>query len=396
VSAPGRTSNHDADRTPAWRLVATREFVERARERSLYVSTLVTVLVLAAVLLLPRLLDGGPVVVAFAGPDADAVQAAATQASRAIGLELEVVPAPLDARAAVVAGDVDAVVDGTRVLVDRDLDGGLRTVLESAVAEVARTQRLAEAGLGEEQIRDVLAAVPLTVEAVDPLDAAARQRQGFAFAASLVLYGQLLGYGFWVASGVVEEKSSRVVEVLLATIRPRQLLLGKVLGIGALGLVQLAVLAVAGIGLAVALGTLSWSSELGVALLASVSWFVLGFTFYAAGYAAGAARVSRQEDLQNVVTPLNLIAIASFIGAIVASTAGDAAWVRVVSVVPPFSALMQPSLLAAGEATVGLALVALVLMLAAIVGMIALAARVYERSVLRVGAPLSLRESLRQ
>ena len=214
-------------------------------------------------------------------------------------------------------------------------------------------------------------------------------------AGARVLYGQLLGYGFWVASGVVEEKSSRVVEVLLATIRPRQLLLGKVLGIGALGLVQLVALAVVGLGLAVALGSLTWSADLGVAILTSFAWFLLGFTFYAAGYAAGAARVSRQEDLQNVVTPLNLMAIASFFGSIIAINAGDSVWVQVFSVIPPFSALMQPSLIAAGDSSPALVVLAVVLMLVAIAGMVVLAARVYERSVLRTGSPITLRESLR-
>ena len=76
----------------------------------------------------------------------------------------------------------------------------------------------------------------VTVEPVDPdRDAKA----GIAFFAILILYGQLLTYGYWVAAGVVEEKSSRVIEVLLATIRPKDLLAGKVIGLGLLGLGQL-------------------------------------------------------------------------------------------------------------------------------------------------------------
>ncbi|MFN8168639.1 MAG: ABC transporter permease [Candidatus Nanopelagicales bacterium] len=379
----------------AWRQVAAREFTERARERSFYVSTLITLGVLAAVLLLPKLFASGPTTIAFTGPDAARVQAAATAGAAAAGVELEVVDPPADVRAAVADGQVDVVVDGQRLVVQREVDPGVQAVLESAVRQATVTQRLAAAGLTPQQVSEALTTAPLTIDALDPQDAEAQQRQGFAFAASVILYGQLLGYGFWVASGVVEEKASRVVEVLLATNRPRQLLLGKVLGIGALGLLQLVALAVVGLGLAVALGSLTWSAGLGVAILTSFAWFLLGFTFYAAGYAAGAARVSRQEDLQNVVTPLNLMAIASFFGSIVAINAGDSFWVQVFSVIPPFSALMQPSLIAAGDSSPAVVALAVVLMLAAIAGMVLLAARVYERSVLRIGAPLSLRESLR-
>jgi ABC-2 type transport system permease protein len=381
----------------AWRLVAAREFNERRKERSFYVSTLVTLGILVVVLLLPKLFESGPPSVAFTGPDAAAVSETAVGIAEASGFELAISVDPVaDAKQAVVDGNVDVVVTPEGLVVKESIDPGLQAVLDTAVRQVRTIDALTAAGLSQEQIQSALAsggAVP--VIAAEPRDAEASQRQGFAFAATAILYGQLLGYGFWVASGVVEEKASRVVEVLLATIRPRQLLAGKVLGIGALGLVQLIAIAVVGLGLAVAIGSLTWSASLGAAILTSFAWFLLGFVFYAAGYAAGAARVSRQEDLQNVVTPLNLMAIGSFFGAILALNAGDSFWVQVVSVIPPFSALMQPSLIASGDATVWSVVLAVVLMLLAIVGMVVLAARVYERSVLRIGAPISLKEALR-
>jgi ABC-2 type transport system permease protein len=381
----------------AWRLVAAREFTERRRERSFYVSTLVTLGILVVVLLLPRLFESGPPTVAFTGPQADAVSSTAVAAAEASGFELEVLAGPVaDPRQAVVDGDVDVVVTPEGFVVKETMEPGLQAVLDAAVRQVRTVDALTAAGLSPAQIQSALSsggAVP--VLAVEPRDAEASQREGFAFAATVILYGQLLGYGFWVASGVVEEKSSRVVEVLLSTIRPRQLLIGKVLGIGALGLVQLVAIAVVGLGIAVAIGSLTWSTALGGAILTAFAWFLLGFVFYAAGYAAGAARVSRQEDLQNVVTPLNLLAIGSFFGAIVALNAGDSFWVQVVSVIPPFSALMQPSLIATGEAAPWSVALAVVLMLLAIAGVVSLAARVYERSVLRIGAPLSLKEALR-
>lgn len=379
----------------AWWLVAWREVHVRGRERSFYISTLVTLVILGGVLVLPSLLGGGPTKVAFTGSDASQVRAAATAAAAVAGVELDVVTISGTPQAAVSDGTADAVVTSDRLVVLKEIAPSVQGVLQAAHRQVALEARLAAAGLTPDQARQALAAPPLPLDAVTPPDPEAEQRKGFAFAASIVLYGQLLGYGFWVASGVVEEKSSRVVEVLLAAIPPRQLLLGKVVGIGSLALAQLAALAVVGLGLAIGLGRLAWSASLGVAIATAFAWFVLGFAFYAAGYAAGAARVSRQEDLQNVVTPLNLLAIASFFGAVTAVNAGDATWVKVLSVVPPFSALMQPSLIGAGESSPALVLVAVVLMLAAIAGVVVLAARVYERSVLRIGAPLTIREALR-
>ncbi len=83
-----------------------------------------------------------------------------------------------------------------------------------------------------------------------------RPVRNIAFVGTILLYGQILGYGFWVALGVVEEKSSRVVEVLLSTIPARALLAGKVIGIGLLGLLQLVLIAVIGLVAASLTGTI--------------------------------------------------------------------------------------------------------------------------------------------
>jgi ABC-2 type transport system permease protein len=97
-----------------------------------------------------------------------------------------------------------------------------------------------------------------------------REAASVAFVGVLVLYGQLFAYGYWVASGVVEEKSSRVVEVLLATVRPSHLLRGKIFGIGLLGLAQLLLIGVVGFVTAKAVGTLDFPSE-AIATLGSCS-----------------------------------------------------------------------------------------------------------------------------
>ena len=94
------------------------------------------------------------------------------------------------------------------------------------------------------------------VRTLEPQDPEREENAGIAFIAVLLAYGQLFGYGVWVATGVIEEKASRVVEISLSAIRPRQLLAGKIAGIGLLGIVQLAFIAAFAIGLSV-----DWSSR---------------------------------------------------------------------------------------------------------------------------------------
>src|SRR5947209_2156947 len=133
-----------------------------------------------------------------------------------------------------------------------------------------------------------------------------------AFVGVLLLYGQLFGYGIWVASGVIEEKASRVVEMLLSAIRPKQLLLGKMVGIGTLGLAQLIVISSFAIGLVFVTNAINVSScAFGGAGLV-IGWFILGFAFYATLFAAAGSLVTRMEELQNVIVPINLTILVSF------------------------------------------------------------------------------------
>ena len=116
-----------------------------------------------------------------------------------------------------------------------------------------------------------------------------------AYIGSLLLLMTLAIYGQWVLTGVVEEKSNRVVELILSTVRPRHLMAGKVIGIGLLGLGQLALIA----GLAsvlLAAGVFDAPASLGGSLALIIPWFALGFALYAVAYAAAGALASRQQD----------------------------------------------------------------------------------------------------
>ena len=160
--------------------------------------------------------------------------------------------------------------------------------------------------------RNVKAPPPLQVTTIEPVDKDADAKSGYTFFMVLILYGQLLTYGYWVAAGVVEEKASRVVEVVLSAIRPAQLLAGKVIGLGLLGLGNLLLIVAVGLGAAGATGALTIDGTvLGAAVLALV-WFVAGYAFFACAFAVAGALVSRQEDLQSTMTPLTLMILVSF------------------------------------------------------------------------------------
>ena len=380
------------------RLVARREVVERAREKSFVISTGLTLLILLAAIVVPQLLGAGdaPTYRVAIAPGAPAQGDAARRAAEQFHVQLEVVQAEAAAaRSQIADGDLDAYVEQERIVVSDELDVQLGLVLQEANQQVRGVQRLQQAGVDPAAVAQAQAVPPLPVDALDPPDPGTEARKRIAFIGTFVLYGQLIGYGFWVAMGIVEEKSSRVVEVLLATVRPRALLAGKVLGIGLLALAQLLALAAVGVAGATLVGVLDLGPEAVTPLLVVLGWFVLGFAFYACLFAAGAARVSRQEDLQAVTTPGTMLVLTSFFAALYANSNPDSAAVRVLGMLPPFSALVAPVRTASGVAAWWELVLAVAFMLLAVAGLVVVAARIYEGSVLRTGGTVPLREAWR-
>jgi len=380
-------------------LVARREFLQRARDRSFFVSTAITIGIIVLVVVFPRALNFGADEhhVAFAGPDGAALQAVARTQAELADVDLtvvEVVDAD-EAEVLVREGNLDAYIDGDSVVVERDLPASLRAVLENAHGAVSGTRALEEAGIDPEQVASALDTARLEVVTLDPEADERTTRGGIAFIGALVLYGQLLGYGFWVALGVVEEKSSRVVEVLLSAIPARALLAGKVLGIGLLGLTQLLVISIVAVGAATLAGSLALEASMLQPIGLVLGWFVLGYVAYACLSAAAAARVSRQEELQNATTPLTMLAMVSFFASFYVFFNPGGAGPTVVSLIPPVSALAMPIRMARGDAAPWEVGLALVLMVGLIAGLVVVAGRVYEGAVLRMGAKVPLAEAWR-
>ena len=379
-------------------LVVRREITTRIRERSFLISTLITLLLIAGVVVVPTLFNrgGDEVTVGLVG-GAGTVEPALQQAAPAAGVTLTVrrYGDEAAARTAIEDGEADAVfLSVDRVLVDEELDGEAEQVVRTAYGQAAAAQRLDAAGIDPDAAARALDLPPLSVTALNPPDPDSDARRGAAYFGVLLLYFQLFGYGFWVALGVVEEKSSRVVELLLSTLRPWQLLAGKVIGIGLLGLGQLVLTVVVGITAAIATGAVDVPS--GVLAVAGqvLVWFLLGFAFYACLFAALASLVSRQEEVQNVTTPLSVLLLGSFFLAITALGSPDSTLVRIGSIVPPFSTMVMPMRWAAGEAPLWELGLSIVLMLVTVVALVRLAGWVYAGAVLRSGPRVKLGDAL--
>jgi ABC-2 type transport system permease protein len=381
-----------------WPIVARREFVERARDRGFQVSTSITLVLLVGIVVISALFNRPTtfdLAVVGSGSHAVARDVAAAAKALDIGVQVHELADAAGARRAVAGGDADAaVVDGERIIVHASPPAQLVGLIQAASLRERSKQALVSGGLSEQQVDQALLQAPLPVEALEPVNAKHREAASVAFVGVLVLYGQLFAYGYWVASGVVEEKSSRVVEVLLATVRPSHLLRGKIFGIGLLGLAQLLLIGVVGFLTAQAVGTLDFPSEAVATLGLVLAWFVLGFFFYASLFAVAGSIVTRQEDLQTTMTPLTILIVASFFIGISATSNPDSTLAVVASLLPFSSPLVMPTRIALGNAASWEIVASIVISVASTAALIPVATKIYSRALLRSGR-VRIRQVLR-
>jgi len=378
------------------RLVAAREISARLRDKNFIISSIVIIVVLIGILALQVALNSGSETTRIGvATDRPAYVAAIEAQAEALDVDVEVTEYDdaAAARQAVENEDVDGalvVSDGdAELIVQQSAGGELQAVVQGAVAQLAVADQLEAVGLPGLDVPQV----PVT--ALDPDADVEGQRVIVAIIGIGVLYSLLILFGQFVAQGVVEEKASRVVELLLATMKPWQLLAGKIIGLGVLGLGQIVVIAAVGVGGALAFDLVDIPGDLIGTAVSVVAWFVLGYALYAAIFAVAASLVSRQEDLGTVIMPTTLVLIAAFVVGIQASADPSGTLATVTSYVPGLSPLVMPVRQAAGDVAwweIGLAVL---LMLAAIALVVRLGGRVYAGALLRTGGKTKIREALR-
>jgi ABC-2 type transport system permease protein len=197
--------------------------------------------------------------------------------------------------------------------------------------------------------------------------------------------------------GTVEEKQNRVVEVILSRVRPWQILVGKVAGIGLLGLLQLAIFAGAAY-ISAQFADLPGVDvvAIGVPIIAGLFfWFILGYTFYAFLYAAVGSTVSRQEDLQGAIMIPIILIMPGYLLAIMAAENPDALLPTVASWLPPWAPFVMPVRIAAGVAQPWEIVLAIVGTVLGAIALVWVGARVYSGALLRTGGKIKLREAWR-
>lgn len=386
------------------RLVAGREIRERMRTRTFRVTTLVLLAAGLAAVIIPVFVgDDGPdrQTIALAARSTPGLDDALTAAAAAQGRQLTI--RDVDAAAAARlggSGEVDAgviVAPGARairVVVEKDLSEGVRATISGGVQAWAVTSALRDAGVSGERIASVTRPPALEVREANPDDFTGGDL-AVGYIAAIVLYLALLFSGAILASGVAEEKTSRVSEVLLASLRPVELLLGKVIGIGATTLLQLASAAIPALIAAVALDVAELPAATGEVVAWAVVWFVAGYALYAAVYGALGSLVGRQQEVGQVTGLPAALLLVGYLGATVVPGDPDAGWIQLGSILPPFAPMMMPMRVAAGGVPPAQMALALALTAASAVAAVWFGARVYRGGIVRTGARTRLRDALR-
>jgi len=417
----------------AW-TVAKREYRMRVRNRAFAIVTAVLGIIGLGIALLPigaQLIAGNQATTiglyaADPGLESSSAVSLATilnagggEGAQATKYVVRPVQTPEDGRAEVRSGKLDGLLTITRGS-DQELSFDLYSdkgptnqavaAVRQAATQVSIGDRLARAGIDPSRAGQIFAPTPFSMTPTDPNARNPAESFGTSYVLAMVLviltFMAVLTYGNWVATSVAEEKSSRVMELLITAATPRQLLAGKVLGNGAAGLTQYAVVVVAAlIGLVLQgvvaerlLGSGGGTSLEGVNLWVLAPFGVLflsGFMLYATLYAGLGSVAARQEDVQQVTGPMIMIGMVGYFAAFIGVNLPEAGWVQALSLVPFFSPYLLPMRLLISHVALwewGLAAVLMVLFLA---GALWAAARVYSAGVLLYGQRANLRAVLR-
>jgi ABC-2 type transport system permease protein len=388
----------------AIRLVASREVITRLRSKAYVISTVVMLVLIVGTTVVVKLLSGAGSDATVGVTSPTAQLAAPLQASaKAIGQFVATTQFADEAagRAKVSDGSLDALLvgDGTnlQVVVKKDISANLKNALNVLAGQLALNQQIIALGGDPARVTAAVAGANVEMRPMEqPFDYNGQQL-ALGVIAGILIYISLLINGQMVAQGVVEEKTSRVVELLLSTIRPWQLMAGKVLGIGTVGLIQM--IAIGGVGVVSGLvtGVLTISISAAVStVLWLIVWYLLGFFMYSIVFAALGALVSRQEDVGGAVTPALMFVIAGYVvGISILPSNPGSPFVEVLSLIPMFSPTLMPMRLAMGGVPAWEAALSVFLVILLIPMLIWFAGRIYRNAVMRTGAKVKLRDALK-
>ncbi|MFE9784201.1 ABC transporter permease [Nocardia salmonicida] len=381
-----------------WRIVAAREIAVKLRDRNFVISTVVTLVVILASLVLTGYLSSRPdkIDVAITGTDTSVVLETANTLASNAGADVSFIARAVADRAAVEqsvredevdVGLVPADASGWQLIGKTAEDDNATTYITAAAQQIALQRNAAVAGVSLDELARG-ASVTYDLLEKGAIDPGLAKIVSFVFAFLFYLASVL--FGMSIAQSVVEEKQNRIVEILASAMPLRQLLIGKVVGNAALAFAQLALFVGAGL---VGLAATGKGAQLGQ-IAGAAGWFIVfflvGFLALASLWAVAGALATRSEDLQSTSTPLGLlIMIVLFAGIFLTGTA------RVIgSYIPIMSIVAMPARLADGTAAWWEPFIALALMAIATYAIVVVAEKIYRRSLMQTQARLTMRQAL--
>lgn len=420
-----------------WRrvwLIAQREWTTRVHQRSFIVTSIIQVVLILAAALIPL------GVAKFSGDDSNetisVVVVDQTDAGVAERLQPYLAPVNDDMAPMAISTDADSPEDARSMVDNGDADYALIAAqgenglaytiynesgessdaaqrLSGAVSSLSVEQRLEDAGLSADQVRRAFAPPTIQLAKADETEASDGSPGGaeiaIAYASAIIMFMAVMQYGTWIAQGVVEEKSSRIMEIMVNAATPRDLLAGKVSGIMLAALTQLVPILLVGalvFGLQPQLADLvnvSSSSLIDIDF-AAISlraaglffvYFILGFLLYGCVYAGLGSMVSRQEEVNQAISPMLTFMMIGYAGAFVVLASPNSLIAKILSIVPltsPFTAVGRALLgdFPAWQLVLSIVLLAVTVLIGAW-----LAGRLYRVGVLLYGQKPSLREMLK-
>lgn len=377
-------------------LIARREIRMRGKSRAFVITIAILLIAVALAVILPAVLSGPGqptrIGVVGGGRSASVLIGKAALVSRAKVTEVPE-PGQAAAEAALRAGRIDAALVSGREIIVKQVPFGGESGVVGTLAQLGGLDHLIQTVPGAADA--VSHGIALPVRGLEPPSTPLPSRLT-GLAVVIIVWILISVYGQQIAQGVGEEKGSRVIEVLLSSVRPVQLLVGKVLGIGLLALAQAAAMVAVFVIAGFAVGSnLVHGAELGVVIGGGI-FMVLGYAFYCTAYAAAGSLVSRQSDVGATILPVQLPLILAYGLSYTVLYASHAnVFYHVLGFLPPTAPIAMTVLYAAGDVPVWQVVVSMAVCAAGTVGMARVAVRIYANSILKTGARISFRQALR-
>ncbi len=383
-------------------LVARREVLERVRGRIFRVGTLIILLAVGAAIVIPKIHTNSTTPaqkVGVVGTTNAAIAQVVKYSGKLAQLPVNVVaePSQASAEAALRSGKLDvAIVNGDRIYVNQPVNSkttsDTTTLVQVLAPELGALHAYQSAGLTLSQIEQVARAKAVPVENLQG-GSSKDVNKGTSVIGVVLIFLMITQYNTWILMGVMQEKASRVVEVLLAAVRPIQLLGGKVLGIGLVAMGQALLIVVFAFVVSKAVGSDLLKGTGGTLLLSDFVWLVLGYSFYCWMYAAAGSTAERQDQVQTLALPLSLPILIAYIYSITVASSGNPNLLfKILAYFPPTAPFAMPVLVGLGQVHWWQFLIAVMLSIAGTVVMAWFAAGIYRRAVLRSGQRVSLRD----